>query len=374
MPYGLFNRFCAVMLGRSLVHAFIRNRGDMTLKKYCRYRKRVKRMRREFCRDSSLVDQIYRAGNRDLVRVDLPIALISQIQRSGGSLLSQLFDGHPQIHAHPHEMKIGFPKKNIWPQFDMNDPPERWFEMIFEVDVIRHFANGYEKGQNDGQTFPFIFLPALQRRIFLECLKERATSDRHIIDAYMTSYFGAWLNHQDAGGYKKYITAFTPRLSAKAASIRSFFTNYPDGRLISIVRDPQNWYPSARAHENAKNKYEDIRSALAQWNRDTAAMLRNKQEFGPRVTILRFEDLVVKTEAVMRYLSDFLQIDYHPILVEPTFNKTPIQANTSFKHEGGRILVGTLQRHEKLSAEERGVIGEITGDVYRQVLTQAAPI
>ena len=43
--------------------------------------------------------------------VNQPLLLISQVQRSGGTLLSQLFDGHPQVHAHPHELKIGYPEK-----------------------------------------------------------------------------------------------------------------------------------------------------------------------------------------------------------------------------------------------------------------------
>jgi hypothetical protein len=38
------------------------------------------------------------------VRVDQPMILISQIQRSGGTLLSRLFDSHPAIHAHPYEL------------------------------------------------------------------------------------------------------------------------------------------------------------------------------------------------------------------------------------------------------------------------------
>jgi hypothetical protein len=144
--------------------------------------------------------------------------------------------------------------------------------------------------------------------------------------------------------------------------------------LISIVRDPKNWYPSARDHENAKNQYVDIRRALSQWNENSTAMLRNKQEFGARVVLIRFEDLISKTEAVMRCLTDFLQIDYHPILLEPTFNKTPIKANTSFRHESGRILTGTLQRHEKLSAEECDIISEATDAVYRQALSETVNV
>ena len=31
------------------------------------------------------------------VDVNVPLVLISQVQRSGGTLLSQLFDGHPEV-------------------------------------------------------------------------------------------------------------------------------------------------------------------------------------------------------------------------------------------------------------------------------------
>ena len=81
--------------------------------------------------------------------VTAPLALISQIQRSGGSLLSQLFDGHPEIHAHPHELMIGYPKKHVWPRIDLNDRPERWFGILFEEIVIEQTREGYKKGKKN---------------------------------------------------------------------------------------------------------------------------------------------------------------------------------------------------------------------------------
>jgi hypothetical protein len=39
-----------------------------------------------------------------LVKVDQTLVIITQIQRSGGTLLSQLFDMHPECHVHPHEI------------------------------------------------------------------------------------------------------------------------------------------------------------------------------------------------------------------------------------------------------------------------------
>ena len=77
--------------------------------------------------------------------VTVPLALISQIQRSGGSMLSQLFDGHPEVHAHPHELKIGYPNKFNWPEIDLDDNPEHWFEILFEDSVVEHLKHGYKK-------------------------------------------------------------------------------------------------------------------------------------------------------------------------------------------------------------------------------------
>jgi len=311
----------------------------------------------------------------NIIPVTEPIALISQIQRSGGSLLSQLFDGHPQLHAHPHELKTGHPKKYIWPRIDLNDRPERWFSILFEESVIRHFKNGYKKEPTSNETFPFIFLASLQKKIFLKHINSgESQSIRNIFDAYMTSYFGAWLNNQNFQGPKKFITAFTPRLAMKASNMESFFNTYPDGLLISILRNPNNWYPSAYRHnvKIKKDKYSDIPNALGQWCECARAMLRNKAKYGGRICIIRFEHLISDLESVMRFLAELMNIEFDPILLTPTFNKAPITANTSFNLETSGIVKGTLSRHETLAADELKIINEMTGGLYQQVLALTA--
>jgi hypothetical protein len=186
----------------------------------------------------------------------------------------------------------------------------------------------------------------------------------------MTSYFGAWLNNQNNGGEKKWVTAFTARLSMKRENVRAFFDVYPDGRLISIVRDPKNWYPSAARHR--PHLYADIKAALDLWQRSAAAILWNKAQYGDRVCILRFEDLVGRTEAVVRHLADFLEISFDEILLTPTFNRIPIRANTSFEAKQHGIIDGTLKRHKSLSPQEIEVIDETTSEPYKEVLSRAA--
>jgi hypothetical protein len=302
--------------------------------------------------------------------VTSPLVLISQIQRSGGSLLSQLFDGHPELHAHPHELKIGYPRKYTWPKLDLNDHPRQWFETLFEPSVLDHFKTGYKKQKNLDETFLFLFLPSLQRELFLNYLDSVDTiALRDVFDAYMTSYFGAWLNNQNSFGQKKNITAFTARLSLEKENMEAFFEIYPDGRLISVIRDPKNWYPSAARHR--PHVYGDVEKALDLWQKSARSMLWNKERYGDRVCILTFEDLVGKTESVVSYLADFLDIKFDDILLTPTFNKFPIKANTSFNANQYGIINSTLNRYKTLSEEELDIINHRAKDLHRQVLSLA---
>ena len=80
---------------------------------------------------------------RHAVPVREPLVLVSQIQRSGGTLLSQLFDAHPELHAHPHELHVGSPSKVNWPELDLAAGPDEWFRILFEHPTGRAFEEGY---------------------------------------------------------------------------------------------------------------------------------------------------------------------------------------------------------------------------------------
>jgi len=316
------------------------------------------------------LETLYQACLEHTRPVTCPLVLISQIQRSGGTLLSQLFDGHPELHAHPHELKIGYPTKYTWPRLDLEDDPNHWLEILFEYSVLSHFKKGYKKEKKRDDAFLFLFLPSVQREIFLDYVGSiDSLKLRDVFNGYMTSYFGAWLNNQNSYGPKKYITAFTARLAMRNENMQSFFEIYPDGRLISIIRDPKNWYPSAIRHKPKICR--DIRDGVDLWKKSAQAMLWNKEKYGNRVCILTFEDLITKTKSVMRYLADFLEIKFENILLIPTFNKYPIRANTSFEADKNGIINSTLQRYKTLAQEEREFIESKSKDLYGQVLNLA---
>ncbi len=366
----LLNRITKSTLGNGATESIIAENGKITLKKYHKYRKRQKNLNKEFRKSNLHLESLHRSCVEHMRPVTSPLVLISQIQRSGGSLLSQLFDGHPELHAHPHELKIGYPRKYTWPKLDLNDNPRQWFETLFERSVLDHFKTGYKKQKNIDETFLFLFLPSLQSELFLNYLESiDAATLRDVFDAYMTSYFGAWLNNQNSFGQKKYISAFTARLSMKKENMEAFFEIYPNGRLISVIRDPKNWYPSAAKHR--PSLYKDIREALSLWEKSAHAMLWNKERYGDRVCILTFEDLIGKTESVMRYLAEFLAIKFDDGLLMPTFNKFPIKANTSFDTQQHGIMNSTLNRYKTLSKEELDFIDSKSKELHRQVLSLA---
>lgn len=325
----------------------------------------------------SQLEDLYRSGLKSAPPITVPLALISQIQRSGGSLLSQLFDGHPEIYAHPDELKIGYPEKYIWPKIDLKDSPENWFRILFEASVIKHFRKGYNKGHKSEKTFSFIFLVSLQEKIFFRYLDSlESVTLREIFNAYMSSYFGSWLNYHNIYGAKKFITGFTPRLSMSKENMEFFFKVYPDGRLISIIRDPRNWFPSAARHRSKEySEYSDIRRAITQWNENALSMLKNKERYKHRVIIISFEDLIQNTEPVMRSLADFLNIEFGDILTVPTFNRFPMVANTSFRPEkSGSVDSSTLARYKTLTHEELDIIDKMTRANYQKVLNEAVRV
>jgi len=324
----------------------------------------------EFGQSRIYLETLYQACLEHTRPVTNPLALISQIQRSGGTLLSQLFDGHPELHAHPHELKIGYPTKYTWPKLDLKDDPNRWLETLFEYSVLRHFKKGYKKEKKRDDAFLFFFLPSVQREIFLDYVGSiDSLTLRDVFDGYMTSYFGAWLNNQNSYGQKRFITAFTARLAMTKDNMESFFETYPDGRLISLIRDPKNWYPSAIRHKPRICR--DIEEGIDLWRKNTQAMLLNKERYGDHVRILTFEDLITKTKAVMRYLAEFLEIKFNNIMLIPTFNKYPIRANTSFEAEQNGIIDSTLNRYKTLAQGELEFIESMTKELYGEILSLA---
>ena len=148
----------------------------------------------------------------------------------------------------------------------------------------------------------------------------------------------------------------------------TFFEVYPDGRLISIIRAPKNWFPSAIRH-NPK-LYGEINQALDQWFDSAKSMAENKKQYGDRVCLIRFEDLMSRPDAVMRYLSFFLEITFEENLLKPTFNSMPIQPSEGRQPSITDVASGYDFDFKALDKDHRTMVGESTQDDYQTVLRE----
>ena len=302
--------------------------------------------------------------------VTCPLVLISQAERSGGSLLAQLFDSHSQLLAHPHELKIGYPNKGIWPPIDLNGAVDENFRILFEYDTIRMCEEGYVKGKYNVDRKNFFFLPQAQKEIFREMLRDASNlTPRDVLDAYFTSYFNAWINRQGDIEVAKFITGFTPRLTPRPENFHRFWEAYPDGYLISVVRSPLSWFPSIIRQKVGKPLFDNKAKIVAYWNTSVEGALREKERKPERVLMISFHDLITNTEATMHLISRRIGISYENTLTTPTFNGKPIEANTSFgPMTPGSVSSAPAERDTFLAAEDRDLINDTCMPLYERAM------
>ena len=210
---------------------------------------------------------------------ELPLILISQIQRSGGSLLTQLMDGHPEIMVHHSELSWGKPTKAFWPRIKITDSGTEIFKALKEPLMERFNQLGYSKcspnAESPPDVFPFKFDSDLQKKMFVKYWdEEKQKTVRKALDTFRKTYFKAWENYV----YPEkphYWAAFAARLSQMPGQIEMFFTDFPDGKFISIIREPVSWYASAKKHN--PESYKSLDEAIFLWQSSVLAARNYKR-------------------------------------------------------------------------------------------------
>jgi hypothetical protein len=314
-------------LGKRIVRALITEQKQKKLSAHFKDRSRTK-MIREVCSDKkSNLKDLFQTCLKHLMPITTPLALISQAKYSGGSRLSRLFDGHPELYACPPEFMIGLAAKAQWSQIDLKDEPQRWFDIFSEDIDIDNIQKGGQQEEIHNVKLPFLFLPYLQKQFFFKYLESvQPIEPRDVFDEFVTSIYGAWLNYQNHYQNKKFVTVFAPGPPRLKENMRGFFEIYPDGRIISLIRNPQTWFASASANE--PEVYGNIKGAIAHWQESVHAALWIKKRFGERVSLIQYEDLIARRESLMRYVANFLQLTYEDVLLNPTFNNYPTHPTT----------------------------------------------
>jgi Sulfotransferase family len=307
---------------------------------------------------------------RRLVPVDQPLLLITQAQRSGGTLLLRLLDGHPECHVAPFQLRgIDEAAKRS------SSRPELAWQELYDPKLAERFARGHRQRKHDilrdDEIFPFELDPPLQRAIYDTCTgRVGDPTSRDCFDCYFTSYFNAWLDYRNLRtGSKRWVVGFEPGVARSMRRRRAVRSVYPDGKMVTIVRDPWSWFASARRWEG---RWADREGALNHWCDVGKGTFKLRKRYKADLRILTFDDLLANTEETLSRLVAWLGIEFRAELLQPTFNGSPIRANTSFDDVGTAVSTRPLERgRDELTDEDAAYIQERAGDIYRVLANKA---
>jgi len=370
MIYRLIKKIDAKKkIGKKFVRNLLADEKKRTLSKYLIEKVRTGVIRQISNPRVSHLKDILQISLEHISPVTAPLALISQISHSGGSLLSRLLDGHSKLHVHPHAFAVDSHNKGSWPKIDIKSSPEEWLNIFSKTILATNIREDLTQDLKDKAQFPFMYLPILQKQIFNKYLASiESVSTRSVFSAHMTACFGAWLNYQNHGLDKKFVTTYASGLIMQNEAMDSFFDIYPDGRLISIIRDPEHWFVSASKLE--PQVYGDAESAIDNWKLSVRAAVGIRKKFGDRVCLIRLGDLVSQTDSVMRFLSEFMRISYESILLEPTFNRIPIPTTDEKKIDRAKGKQKHLRDLKILDQDQRVLIEKMTATDYQAALRE----
>lgn len=231
----------------------------------------------------------------------IPLFFIFGRPRSGTTLLTTLFNAHPNIRIAPE-----FPIMMFLYQKFRN--VKTWDEATIRSFVDHAFYHSKNSKINERRVNN---LRIDKEFIIGELMKYK---DVGTIRLFLKS-----INYYAFSLYDKSETQWigdkNPVYSIFAHRFRKIF---PDAKFICIIRDYRDNFISMKklAEKEVAVEAPSVTLQVARWRYFTKLFLNCKRRFPDQYYILRYEDLVTRQEATFQSLCDFLGIVYNPIVFD----------------------------------------------------------
>lgn len=337
---------------------------------------------------------------------------IGGINRSGGSLLARLLDGHPDVASYP--LENGFPHDyNIYPLFESitgipitipsyesikreevhkilgvhkvkPDVILKWGKETSDpVGVRKNYLEKvfYGKVETDFDFDKFSTL--------LDKYIDEAKTTADLFDAKHRAYFTAWDNGKHFLN-KKYIVMHDSA-GLYLTNIDKYFEEFKGSFFIYPLRDVMGYIASektrlARRFYGSRRfsypkfpnilvktfKNYDLDAQIRSWNVAVTRVVLLQKKFGvsDRFVVYGNENLLNYTEETMKKVAEKVEIDYHPTLIKPTIAGQPWKGNShQGKQEG--INKELAEYYPKvLTSDEIAAINKATGPIRNFISQQ----
>jgi hypothetical protein len=292
-----------------------------------------------------------------------PLLLITGFQRSGTSLMKQLLSNHPQLLSYYSELHIGRPNKYFWPDLKGTSSSKERFKRLIPQNHARKFwrLRSTKKGRKDNFLFDF----ALFKKNFLE-LDKNNSKQRDTLNAFFTAYFSAYLNYNYNNLFEnyKFIISSIPGLTRYKESVKAFFNDYPDGFLLVMMRNPYQWYNSAKHHSR-----EFAENGLALYEEHMKNCLWCASEYEERFIVVSFDDLLADVEGTMKIICRLIGIEFCDVVTFPSrFPHSGTDNSTFGKKSTKKVNEEKLKRKIELTDDESDYITRNIIDLYEKLM------
>jgi hypothetical protein len=216
--------------------------------------------------------------------------------RSGTTLLSTLFDAHPNVKI-PPEFPIMLP---LYQQFRRE---KRW-----DKDAIHRFVD-------------FIF----QHNVFIHRTLENLKIDKELFTTELMKLEGKgtvrdFLKMVNLQGFSLFpkgeILAIGDKNPVYSIYTGRFLSIFPDAKFICIVRDYRDNFVSMRKLSDLKLEAPVLTLQVWRWRYVASLFIRYSRKYPDRFRVIRYEDLVTAKTEVFRDLCAFTGIPFDPSVFE----------------------------------------------------------
>ena len=341
---------------------------------------------------------------------------IAGINRSGGSLLSRLFDNHPDILSYPTE--LGFPTDKSFyeitdsysgipqtiPSIDFNK--ENNFYSILEIPTKKHQYSttwGKEKADPIGVRENYLeknfygnvtasFDYSKFTRIF-DNLSKKSKCIEELYNARHHAYFSAWndgeylknqskIVMQDSGGI--YLT-----------NIDKYFKEFNQSVLIYPLRDLMGYvaaekvryarrffgsrrfaFPQLPNYFVKKFNHYDIEAQIKGWlcALTRVRILQEKYNKDNQFIVYSHNELTANSQDTMKKISSLSNISYTDDLLKPTIGGKDWLGNSHYGPTKG--ISNTISKNypKVLTKNEISVVSSFEDDIKKYVDTSGTPV
>ncbi len=245
--------------------------------------------------------------------------------KSGTTLLLSLLDGHPELVVLPEETHF---LEEGGDYSALNNFPAK-LRRLLEKSSLRLLAQGRwfeplnESTSSDGRDYSGFDHPRFVS-LAQSFANQPWVNDSLLFSETVRAYaITMGYNWRDC-------VRWVEKTTSNEAYSDDLFRLFPEAKLLQVVRDPRAVFASRKSRLTKRyGCYTKAHRLVREWNQ-SSRQIDKLQNCTDNYLVIRYEDLVRDTGEVLKKVSQFIGIEYLPVLFEPTRAGKNWQGNSSF--------------------------------------------